>query len=74
MLLEIPMYQGYGLTEASPVISTNSAGKHKLGSSGALSVIIWILRYAMTRVKRFLPVKKGEIVIRGGNVMYGLLE
>jgi long-chain acyl-CoA synthetase len=34
--LGIPMYQGYGLSEASPVISSNSAGKHKLGSSGAV--------------------------------------
>ncbi len=32
----IPMYQGYGLTEASPVISANNPAKHKLGSSGAL--------------------------------------
>ena len=34
--LGIPMYQGYGLSEASPVISSNSASRHKLGSSGAL--------------------------------------
>ncbi|HCM20559.1 MAG TPA: long-chain fatty acid--CoA ligase, partial [Porphyromonadaceae bacterium] len=30
----IPMYQGYGLSEATPVISANSAHAHKLGSSG----------------------------------------
>jgi len=30
----IPMYQGYGLSEASPVISGNSEKKHKLGTSG----------------------------------------
>jgi long-chain acyl-CoA synthetase len=33
----IPMYQGYGLTEAAPVISSNSTKKHKLGSSGHLA-------------------------------------
>ena len=33
----IPMYQGYGLTEASPVISINSPEKHKLGSSGVIT-------------------------------------
>ncbi len=32
----IPMFQGYGLSEASPVISSNSERKAKLGSSGYL--------------------------------------
>ena len=30
----IPMLQGYGLTEAAPVISANTLARHKLGSSG----------------------------------------
>jgi len=30
------MYQGYGLTEAAPVISANVPRRHKLGSSGSL--------------------------------------
>lgn len=30
----IPIYQGYGLTESSPVISTNYPGENKIGSSG----------------------------------------
>ena len=30
----MPMYQGYGLSEASPIISANSKDAHKLGSSG----------------------------------------
>ncbi|MCK4747357.1 MAG: AMP-binding protein, partial [Bacteroidales bacterium] len=32
----IPMYQGYGLTEASPMISINSPEKHKMGASGII--------------------------------------
>jgi len=32
----IPMFQGYGLSEATPVISTNTPARHKLGSSGIL--------------------------------------
>ncbi len=32
----VPMFQGYGLTESSPVISINSPNKHLLGSSGKL--------------------------------------
>jgi long-chain acyl-CoA synthetase len=68
--LGIPMYQGYGLTEASPVISSNSAGKHKLGSSGGL---VNNMDFKICDEDgNELPVgQKGEIVIRGGNVMYG---
>ncbi|MCK7482507.1 MAG: AMP-binding protein [Candidatus Moduliflexus flocculans] len=33
----IPMFQGYGLTEAAPVISANSLAAHKLGSSGRIA-------------------------------------
>ena len=32
----IPMLQGYGLTEAAPVISANTLAQHKLGSSGRI--------------------------------------
>ena len=66
----IPMYQGYGLSEASPVISSNSAGKHKLGSSGMLVNNMDLKICNDDGVE--LPVgQQGEIVIRGGNVMHG---
>ncbi|HEX3007226.1 MAG TPA: AMP-binding protein, partial [Bacteroidales bacterium] len=66
----IPMYQGYGLTEASPVISSSSAMKHKLGSSG------FLVRPMELKIcdedGRALPVgERGEIVIKGENVMAG---
>lgn len=32
----MPMYQGYGLSEATPVISTNGPARHLFGSSGIL--------------------------------------
>ena len=32
----IPVYQGYGLTEATPVVSTNVPHRHKLGTCGPL--------------------------------------
>lgn len=66
----IPMYQGYGLSEASPIISANSAEFHKLGSSGKPipRMDIKITDDDMNT----LPVgEKGEIVVRGGNVMKG---
>ncbi len=66
----IPMYQGYGLTEASPVISANVPAKHKLGSSGS---IVPNLEVKICDDKgNVLPVgEHGEIVIRGENVMAG---
>ena len=66
----IPMYQGYGLTEAAPVISANNPARHKLGSSGIL--------VNQLEVKicdddgNSVPVgQKGEIVVKGNNVMVG---
>jgi long-chain acyl-CoA synthetase len=66
----IPMFQGYGLSEASPVISFNIELKHKLGSSG---VIVKNLDLKICdEGGKELPVgEKGEIVVRGENVMRG---
>ena len=68
----IPMFQGYGLSEATPVISTNSPRRrnHRFGSSGRLVQPLDIK--IMDEEGRELPVgQKGEIVIRGENVMAG---
>lgn len=66
----MPMYQGYGLTEASPVISSNSARKHKLGSSGILAGFL-DLKILDDKGNEMPVGEKGEIVIKGGNVMAG---
>jgi long-chain acyl-CoA synthetase len=68
--LGIPMYQGYGLSEASPVISSNSTSRHKLGSSGVL-VNNMDLRICDDDGNELPVGQTGEIVISGGNVMYG---
>ena len=68
--LGIPMFQGYGLSEATPVISANGKGKHKLGSSGAL-VKPMDLKICDADGKELPIGEKGEIVIRGENVMAG---
>lgn len=68
--LKMPMYQGYGLSEATPVISTNGPRHHTFGSSG---VLVQPLDLKICDGDgRELPVgDKGEIVIRGENVMAG---
>jgi long-chain acyl-CoA synthetase len=66
----IPMMQGYGLTEASPVISANDMRKHKLGSSG-LPVKPMEIKICDDKGNVLPAGEKGEIVIRGGNVMAG---
>ena len=68
--LGIPMFQGYGLSEATPVISANGKHKHKLGSSGFL-VQPMDLKICDADGKELPTGEKGEIVIRGENVMAG---
>lgn len=66
----IPIYQGYGLTEASPIISINSPERHKLGASGAIPENLEI-RICNDEGNEVPLGEKGEIVIRGENVMLG---
>ena len=66
----IPMMQGYGLSEATPVISSNSLKKHKLGSSGYL-VTPMDLKICDEDGNELPLGEKGEIVIQGENVMKG---
>lgn len=66
----MPMCQGYGLSEASPVISTNTLDAIKFGSSGRL------VKYLDIKIvdenDQQLPLgEKGEICVKGENVMLG---
>lgn len=66
----MPMYQGYGLTEASPVISSNTPDFHKLGSSG--KVVPMLDLKICNDEGGELPIgEQGEIVVKGDNVMAG---
>ncbi len=66
----IPMYQGYGLSESAPVISSNSPSIHKMGSSGRIvqSLELKICDDEGNEVPRG---EKGEIVVQGENIMHG---
>ncbi len=68
--LGVPMYQGYGLSEASPVISSNTPDRHRFGSSGIL-VKPMELRVCDEKGESLPAGQKGELWIRGGNVMAG---
>ena len=65
-----PVFQGYGLTEAAPIISANTPFVHKMGTSGKLmpSLTCKIMKDEVTEAKKG---ESGEIVIRGDNVMKG---
>ncbi len=65
--LGIAVYEGYGLTETSPVVSANYAGHRKIGSVGPAFPGVEI------RIDRTVtgdPVH-GEIIVSGPNVMRG---
>jgi long-chain acyl-CoA synthetase len=65
--LGIEVYEGYGLTETSPVVSCNYPGNRKIGSVGK--------PLANVRLDIDLQAtgdpKNGEIVVHGDNVMHG---
>ena len=66
----MPTFQGYGLSEATPIISANSAGHARFGSSGRTVKPMDIK--ICDDEGRELPVgETGEIVVRGENVMAG---
>jgi long-chain acyl-CoA synthetase len=67
----IPLLEGYGLSEASPVVSMNPiAGPWKAGSIGR-PVPDVEMSVQNDRGAHLPPGQAGEICVRGGNVMLG---
>lgn len=66
----IPIFQGYGLSEATPIICANAPSKYVMGSSGKL---VQPMECKICDAEgRELPAgERGEIVIKGENVMAG---
>ena len=68
-----PVQEGYGLSEASPVVTVNPAAKVKVGSIGpslpGVTVMIQDDEAQETRVNEV-----GELCVRGDNVMLGYLN
>ena len=66
----MPMFQGYGLSEATPIICANSMGHAIFGSSGRI-VKPLDLMICNDEGNEVPHGQKGEIVIKGENVMAG---
>ncbi len=66
----IPMYQGYGLTEATPLTACNRAGMLKFGSSGGPIPRVQ-LRIEDEHGQEVPAGRKGEVLVKGDNVMHG---
>lgn len=66
----LPIYQGYGLSEATPIICANSPKRYVMGSSGRL-VTPMECKILDADGKELPHGERGEIVIKGENVMAG---
>jgi long-chain acyl-CoA synthetase len=66
----IPIYQGYGQTEAAPVISSNTPRATRLGTSGRLAPSVRCRIVRLDGVEA-APGELGEIVVAGESVMKG---
>jgi long-chain acyl-CoA synthetase len=65
--LGIPVYEGYGLTETSPIATMNYPGSRKIGSVGK---VLPGVRIEIDRAVTGDP-QHGEVVVFGHNVMLG---
>ena len=66
----VPIYQGYGLSEATPIISANTQQVHKMGSSGKVIPNV-DCKIINDKGEEMEVGKQGQIIIKGKNVMKG---
>lgn len=68
----VPLLEGYGLTEASPVVTLNPLkGERKPGSIGVVLSKNIELRIVNEKNETLKPKEIGELLVRGPNVMQG---
>ncbi len=68
----MPIMQGYGLSEATPVISANRPSDYRLGTSGKP---LPELEIKIVKDGKIMPRgEKGEIMVKGDNVMKGYFK
>ncbi len=66
--LHITVYEGYGLTETSPIVTCNRPGARRIGSVGKP---IRDVEVVLEPVEGYPDANVGEICVRGPNVMKG---
>jgi len=69
----IPIFEGYGTTETSPVISSNYTGVERPGSIGKPIPGVQVKIVDIHTDKTLGPNQEGKIFIKGDNVMEGYL-
>lgn len=71
---KIPMYQGYGLTEASPIVCVNTKEHSKHGSVGTIPEGMLIAKIVDDNGKELPLGEAGELLIKGKTVMAGYFK
>jgi acyl-[acyl-carrier-protein]-phospholipid O-acyltransferase/long-chain-fatty-acid--[acyl-carrier-protein] ligase len=69
----IKVFEGYGATETSPVISVNTADHHKLGSIGKVIPNVKVKIVDIDTGEEVAPNEEGKVLVKGDNVMTGYL-
>jgi len=69
-LFSVPLLEGYGLTETSPVVAVNLPDRHRPGSVGPM--LDWVEPRIVDAADRPLPAGgEGELLLRGKSVAAG---
>jgi acyl-[acyl-carrier-protein]-phospholipid O-acyltransferase/long-chain-fatty-acid--[acyl-carrier-protein] ligase len=70
---QVKIYEGYGATETSPVISVNTPEHHKIGSVGKPLPGVEIKIIHPETEEELAPGQEGKILVKGDLVMEGYL-